>query len=229
MPANKDLKRLVRTRMRKTGESYTAARAQLLKTKPAPTPAAPAAPDPADYARLAGMADGAVKARTGCDWSRWVYALDQLGAAELPHREIARLVHEKYKVSGWWAQTVTVGYERIRGLRDMGQRRGGAYEASKSRTFPAPARRVYRAFRDARLRKRWLDQPVTVRTFQPDRSVRFGMDDGTIVSVYLTPRGKAKTAVAVQHMKLGDKAAVDRLKGYWADRLAALGAELAKP
>ena len=33
MPTGKDLKRLVRARMKKTGESYTAARAQLLKKK----------------------------------------------------------------------------------------------------------------------------------------------------------------------------------------------------
>ena len=31
MPRQKDLKRLVRTRMRKTGEAYTAARAQILR------------------------------------------------------------------------------------------------------------------------------------------------------------------------------------------------------
>ena len=31
MPRNKDLKRLVRARMKKTGEAYTSARAQILK------------------------------------------------------------------------------------------------------------------------------------------------------------------------------------------------------
>ena len=34
MPVNKDFKRLVRARMRKTGESYTAARARLLQHSP---------------------------------------------------------------------------------------------------------------------------------------------------------------------------------------------------
>ena len=33
MPTNKDFKRVVRARMTKTGESYTAARAQLLKKR----------------------------------------------------------------------------------------------------------------------------------------------------------------------------------------------------
>ena len=36
MPRNKDLKRLVRARMKKTGEAYTAARAQILTQGRAP-------------------------------------------------------------------------------------------------------------------------------------------------------------------------------------------------
>lgn len=230
MPTNKDLKRLVRTRMRKTGESYTSARARLLKqpaTPPAPA-AAPAPPGPADYARLAGMRNETVKAKTGCAWDRWVWALDRLGAAELPHREVARLVRETYKISGWWSQMVTVGYERIRGLRAIGQRLDGAYEASKSKTVPVPVRRLYRAFRDARIRKQWLDAPVTVRTATPDKTVRFGWDDGTIVQAWFTPKGKAKTAVAIQHMKLKDKAAAERLKAYWGERLRVLEERLAR-
>jgi hypothetical protein len=29
-----------------------------------------------------------------------------------------------YKIPGWWAQTVTVGYERIKGLRAVGEASG---------------------------------------------------------------------------------------------------------
>jgi hypothetical protein len=235
MPANKDLKRLVRTRMRKTGESYTAARAHLLEQRTPSTAAqaaavttAPTPPGPADCERLAGISNETVKARTGCAWDKWVFVLDRYGAAEMPHREIARLVHEKYKIPGWWAQTVTVGYERIRGLRAIGQRRDGAYEVNKSRTVAVPVRKAYRAFRDARMRKRWLDAPVTVRTATPDKSVRLAWDDGTIVQAYFTPKDRSKTAVAVQHMKLGDKATADRLKRYWGERLAAM-AEVVAP
>ena len=54
MPTDKDFKRLVRGRMQKTGESYTAARAQLRKTKPA---ISSSAPRPARYAAIAGKSD----------------------------------------------------------------------------------------------------------------------------------------------------------------------------
>jgi hypothetical protein len=91
MPAQKDLKRLVRARMQKTGESYTTARVQLLKKKPQTRMAAPV-----DYAKLAGMSDAVVKAKTGCDWANWVWSLDRAGADKMPHREIARPVHQTY-------------------------------------------------------------------------------------------------------------------------------------
>src|SRR5690349_10074686 len=111
MPTNKDFKRLVRARMQKTGEAYTTARAQLLAKK------RPAALPRRDYAALSGMSDTALKAKTGCTWERWVKALDRVEAHTWPHRKIAEYVNAKYKVPDWWAQMVTVGYERIKGLR----------------------------------------------------------------------------------------------------------------
>jgi hypothetical protein len=131
MPTNKDFKRLVRARMQKTGESYTAARAQLLLKQPTSTslPALAAA----DYAKLAGIGDATVKAQTGCGWERLVKALDRVAAHTWPHRRIAEYAHEKYKVPEWWAQMVTVGYERIKGLRAIGQRRDGRFEAARAR------------------------------------------------------------------------------------------------
>jgi hypothetical protein len=221
MPAQKDFKRLVRARMRKTGESYTAARVQLLRKKARPAGTAPAAKP--DYARLAGMTDAKLKEKTGCDWSRWVRALDHQGADKMTHGEIARLVNEKWKVPGWWSQTVTVGYERIKGLREIGQRLDGTYEASKSRTLPAPVSAVFRAFKDPDTRARWLGRSdVVVRTATPGKTIRLGWPDGTLVGVYFAGKGTGKTQVAIQHMKLTSKAQATELKTFWGERLTAL-------
>jgi len=66
---------------------------------------------------------------------------------------------------------VTVGYERIRGLRDIGQRRSGTCEASKSKTLPVPIAELYRAFSDGRMRRRWLPGvELTVRTAVPEKA-----------------------------------------------------------
>lgn len=233
MTVAKDFKRLVRARMQKTGEAYTSARAILL-SKPAPTsrpPALPVAaliPVVADYATLAGMSDDAIKAKTGCTWERWVAALDNKKAYTWSHREIAEYVHEKYKVPGWWTQTVTVGYERIKGLRAIGQRRGGGYEASRSKTIAVSVDRLFRAFHDARLRRKWLPGvKLTIRTATPDRSLRITWDDGTSVDVWLTAKGKDKSSVAVTHKKLTGKEDAVARKAFWGKKLDRLAGVLA--
>jgi len=225
MPTNKDFKRLVRARMQKTGESYTAARARLL-TKQQVTPKQARTPD---YARLAGMmSDAALKAKTGCPWERWVRALDRVQAYTWPHRRIAEYVHEKYKVPGWWSQTVTVGYERIKGLRAIGQRRDGGFEATKSKTFAVALSRLYRAWSDAGTRARWLPGvDLTVRRATRHKSMRITWPDKSSVQVGFAARSAAKSQVQVQHAKLPDRQASTRMKQFWAERLGALGEVLA--
>ena len=217
MPRNKDLKRLVRARMKKTGEAYTAARSQVTR-KPKPQPPA------ATFAELAGMSDAAIKEKTGCAWDKWVKSLDYHGAAQMSHRDIATLLHEKYKVQDWWAQTVTVGYERIKGIRARGQRLDGSYEASKSRTYNVPVKELYAAWADAKMRKRWLDgASLKVRTATAPKSMRLDWPEGGIIAVWFTAKGESKSAVALAHTRLPDKKSADRLKEYWSDRLDALG------
>jgi hypothetical protein len=185
-------------------------------------------PAPNDYARLAGRSDAVLEARTGCTWERWVRALDRVQAYTWSHREIAAHVREKYQIPGWWAQGVTVGYERIKGLRAAGQRRDGSFAATKSRTFSVPLVRLYRAFHDARTRARWLPGVrLTVRAATRGKSMRITWPDRTSVAVGFTSKGPAKSAVAVQHEKLADRAAAARVKQYWAERLDDLQALLA--
>ena len=240
MPQQKDLKRLVRARMRKTGEAYTTARSHIIKkpktkTVSAATSGARKSSTPrtgivaSDYARVAGMSDEKIKEKTGCTWDRWVAALDYHGAQDKPHREIAEIVSRKFKVGDWWTQTVTVGYERIKGLRARGQRRDGSYEASKSRTFDVPVSVLFEAWADEGKRKRWLNgEKVRVRTATAPKSMRLDWTDGSIIAIGFMAKGKAKSSVAVQHTKLPDRDTAERLRKYWADRLDDLG-ELLTP
>src|SRR3954452_5153399 len=205
--------------MQKTGESYTAARAQLRKQKPVTS----GATRPAQYAAIAGKSDALIKARTGCTWERWVKALDRAKAETWSHREIAKYVTEKYKIPSWWAQTVTVGYERIKGLRAVGQRRNGSFEANKSKTIAVPLDRLYDAFSNPRLRARWLPgvEP-TVRTATREKSIRMTWPDRTSVLIGFTRRGPEKSQVALTHEKLPDRDSAAAMKQFWTERLSAL-------
>jgi uncharacterized protein YndB with AHSA1/START domain len=216
MPKDKDFKRLIRARMHKTGESYTTARSHLLDSGPAP-----AVPD--DYLELAGMSDEAVQAKTGRTWPEWVDALDAVGSDEMPHAEIARHLKEGHGLSGWWAQTVTVAYERIRGLRDVGQRRGGGYEANKSKTIHVPVVTLYEAFADEDVRARWLPGvEMEITTLNEEKNARAVWSDGTRVSFTFVDKGGAKSVLNIQHSKLPDEVAREERKEYWSRRLEAL-------
>ncbi len=221
MPKQKDLKRLVRSRMQKTGESYTTARMQLQKKKRAKLA-------PAEYSKLAGMSDASVEKATGCNWERWVFALDTVGAREMPHKEIAKLVAKKWQVGAWWAQMVTVGYERIRGLRDKGQRRGGGYVLNKSKTIAVPLHTLYRAFATKPARRRWLgDVDVKVKTSTVDKSIRFLWEDGSPFEVNFWEKGPAKSQVQLQHGGFPTKEMSEQQRAFWTERLAELAKLLA--
>lgn len=232
MTVDKDRKRIIRARMQKTGESYTAARAQIFSiSKKTPTqvrsaqaaPAAALATPAIDYAALAGMSDDKVAAKTGRTWQEWMRVLDADGAASMTHGKIAALVSGTHGVGDWWSQTVTVGYERIKGLRARGQRRDGAYEMGKTKTFDVPAKTLFDAWASDTARRRWLKGvKTTVRTSTSPKAVRLQWPDNTIVVIGITPKGDAKSVVSVVHTKLPDKAASDAVKREWTTHLDAL-------
>ena len=223
MPTNKDFKRVVRARMRKTGESYTAARAQLLRSTPSRAPAAPAAVTPANYALAAGISDAALKKATGCSWERWVKALDHDEAYAWSHARIAKHVREKYKTPSWWTQMVTVGYERIKGLRARGQQRSGSFQASRSKTIHASLASLYRAFDDDTLRGEWLPRiDFDVKRRTKNKSMRLSVSDGTSVVLGFYAKGPDKSQVTIQHEKLPSAAEAASRKRFWGARLDAL-------
>ena len=227
MPKRKDLKRLIRERMKKTGESYAAARAQILKLS---------LPSDAKLAELGGMSDEALSAKTGRTWKQWVRELDGCDAISMTHREIARRVADDYEVSAWWAQTVTVGYERIRGLREIGQRRESkTYEISKSKTLPVEVERSFAAFADESLRRQWLpDVDLEIRTQTENKSMRITWPGETSLHVYFYDKSAekkgdksadkrpAKSQVVVQHVGLSNKVEAEERKRYWAERFETL-------
>ncbi|MGH2969264.1 MAG: hypothetical protein ACRDK0_09395 [Solirubrobacteraceae bacterium] len=219
MTRQKSFKRLVRSRMGKTGESYTAARASLLAADE---------PEATEQPALA-TSDEAIRRRTGRGWEEWFDLLDQWGAAERPHREIARWVAEKQGIEplGWGAQAVTVSYERARGLRAVGERPDG-FAVTASRTVGVPVERLYEAFVDERLRERWLpERELRERTASRPKSARFDWGDGeTRVHVMFLARGEAKSTAALEHARLVDAEQAERMKALWRERLDGLQSQL---
>ncbi len=218
MTENKSFKDRVRERMSKTGESYTAARSQVTHKR-----------DRVEAARtrLAAtderISDAKLKEATGKKWEQWFSILDRWGAKGKKHGEIARFLTETHKADSWWAQSITVGYERAKGLRLKHQQSDG-FTISASKTLAVPIDVAFDAFVNARTRKKWLtDGKMTLRTSQATRSARFNWEDGsTRVNVGFIDKGPSKSTVSLAHERLGDADEAETTKSLWKERLAAL-------
>ena len=246
MTSNKAQKQAVRARMTKTGEHYTVARHHLLglqnghaadaeppTTEPVTLPEVQPEPEPAAAAlppRVAdpGMSDESILRGSGKTWDEWFTLLDAWGATERNHTQIATYVRDALGVDGWWAQGVTVGYERARGKRAKHQVVGG-FSASVSRTLPVPIDRLFATFIDAAQRDTWLP-PDTLRprTSQPNRTARFDvLGEDYRVEAYFTPKGDTRASVTLQITKLANAEAVASVKATWKAHLDRLAQTLA--
>lgn len=219
MTEQKSFKRLVRARMAKTGESYTAARAMLLSAE-----------EPEETgAVLLATSDERIRQRTGHGWEEWFAMLDEWGAPERTHREVARWVAEQQGIEplAWNAQAIVGSYERARGLRAVGEKDDG-FAITASKTVAAPVEQLYDAFLDVSVRERWLpDGRLSERTATRPKSARFDWGDGsTRVNVTFLIKDQAKATIALEHRRLADAKEADRMKAYWRQRLTALQEEL---
>ena len=176
--------------MEKTGESYTSARAQLL---------------PRDQEPDVGP--------TGRPYREWFAELDAWGATEAPHKEIAAWLRTERGVAGWWAQNITVEYERARGLRAVGQGRDGLFSVGATKTIAVPVEELYAAVTDPRRREEWLPGVhLNERTATPYRTARYDWGEGsTRVVAGFDAKGEGKCQLSIQHEKLpdGESAATD--------------------
>jgi hypothetical protein len=242
------LKKLIRARAAKTGERYTTARRHVLKSlqtdrsqeASAPVTRIAAAPPPAK----GSVSDDRSREKTGHGLDHWFGVLDRFGAVEKGHTASARHLYDDHGVDGWYAQGITVAYERARGVRALNQRRDGGYEVSVSKVLPAATADAVKAFAASR-RRRWIHSadPGLVRALAAGLSgkaskgfvvkdngqarIRYPWD-GTIVEIYLAPNTGGKSTIVAVSKKLPQASMVDERRGQWKAALSALAKYLSE-
>lgn len=257
MTQAKKLKRQIRTRARRTGESYTSARRQVLRARarrsgraglePAVAPAASpakAAAAPATPTRGA-VSDSSIRKKTGHGFEHWFAVLDALDPRAKGHTDRARYLYEEHAVPGWHAQGVAVAYERSRGLRAMNQSCDGSFQVSVSRALPVAVREAAKAIADAARRSGWLKQadPALARAvnaaFSGDKprsvklkdalnaSVRIPWD-GSTVEIRITGKPNGSTTIVADNKNLGRQSLVEQRRAQWKVALDALKAQLTR-
>ena len=78
---------------------------------------------------------------TGRGWEEWLEALDAAGAADWNHGQIVAHLEREHReaTTGWWRQSITVGYEQARGKRAEGETAAGFQVGVQRSVAASPA------------------------------------------------------------------------------------------
>jgi hypothetical protein len=209
MTRQESFKRRIRARMGTTGEKYTAARRSLIQQAGGRA-----------WAAQPELADESVNEATGRGWDEWCDLIDAWPGHADGHSQVAAWLREVHGVDGWWAQTVTVGWERITGRRLPHQRPDGTFNVSKSRTMTIDVNELRSLLIEDR-DDLFPGFSTELRSKPTSKSLLVGMDDGTaLFSFDALPDGR--TRVTVSHEKLDQPDHVEEWRGYWDAWLAAI-------
>ncbi len=219
MTTQESFKRRVRARMAQTGERYTTARNGLIRR-------AAAEPEPEASGRRwvsqPELGNDSLVAATGRGWDEWCDILDDWPGEATDHGGMVAHLQHDHDVSGWWAQTITVGYERITGLRLPHQMPDGTFTASRTSTITVDATALRELLLDEQGRAALFPgMDPELRSRPASRSLRVGFEVGT-AEFSIEPRDDGRATVTVSHHRLPSFDDVAVWKEFWADWLGAL-------
>jgi hypothetical protein len=182
---------------------------------------------PASKTTGADTSDAAVSEATGRTWTQWFAVLDAHGAANLPHKKVAAWLQSEHGATSWWSQTITVTYERRIGRREVGQRCGGSFGATASRTIAGTLDEALAAWQRWVLNRREFDGVALAgepRISSTDkwRYWRADLADGSKLALAISAKPAGKSQLAMEHSGLPDASAADLRKKFWKELLAAV-------
>lgn len=215
----------VRERLAASSEAWDTARAAI---------GAEPAPRADGWAAAPEHSDDAIRKSTGAGWDEWVARIDAGPGRTATHTEIAAWVNANSDIGGWWSQGVTVGYERITGMRLPGQMPDGTFTISRTRTFAVAPDKLRALIEDEGSLAALLPHAQVTRRSKPGvKAPRYALHTGAdapgtslgTLQLGLDPAPKG-AKLTVTHEKLPSYEATGPWKDFWAAWLAALAEAL---
>jgi uncharacterized protein YndB with AHSA1/START domain len=181
---------------------------------------------------------------TGKTLKQWFAMLDGIDGVKQGRRQCVQMLCTEHQLDEWWAVTVAIEYERAKQVLEKDGRPKG-YSICSTKTVAAPLERVYQAFGEAQILSRWLGTKAkadfhdggrfetaegdrgTFTRLRANKDLRIAWEHpelapGTAVEVLLADKGQGKTGITLNHMRIQDRLAADRVRAAWSaafDRL----------
>lgn len=175
---------------------------------------------------------------TGKHWDDWIKILDKAGARSLTHKEIVAHLKRKYKLSMWWQQGVTHGYELHIGKKAEGRNLKGEYSTMASRTIPVGVKESWKFLNSSEGLDFWL-KPMGRFSIKP--KMQFEVEGGifgevrtckvgerarmtwgeeewlkpSVLQIYLIPRSNVKSIIVFQHDRLPSDRVRLQMRDHW--------------
>lgn len=177
------------------------------------------------YDKINGISSTTVERVTGKSWSEWIVLLDKEKCGDKSHKEIAKMVYQKYlSKSGWWSQMVTVGYEYAKGKRVVGQTETQGFEIGVQKMLPISQERLWKFINSKREKELWLGKDIEheIRTIKEGERIRLKWklkkwtNTSTLQIILLCSRNsKGKTNLNFHQEKLVSTKQRDEMREYW--------------
>lgn len=185
------------------------------------------------------LTDESAKAATGRTMSDWFKFIDSAGGPDQGRKKIVELLWKEQGVDPWWANAVSVEYERSKNLRKKDGTLQG-YMICVSKTVGAGADLAFNAFTKPALLAHWFAEKIdqnlavggafessdgnrgTYKNIQPGKTLKFtweGQDQeqDTVVEVKFQPKDASKCSIMLTHDRIGSKAEADGLRKAWGE------------
>jgi uncharacterized protein YndB with AHSA1/START domain len=185
------------------------------------------------------ISSDSVREATGRGWDEWLETLDAAGAADWSHKEIVAFLRREHgeSTTGWWRQSLTVGYEQARGKRVVGETADAGFEVGVRRSVEAPIDDVWDLV--ASRTELWLGKPVAlrkgerysvpgasgeIRVVKPGDRVRLtwqpeGWAAPATMQLALSRAQSGKTTITAHLEKLPDAEARDAMRAHLREAL----------
>lgn len=174
------------------------------------------------YDKVGKTSTEAVQKATGKSWDEWIKIVDKEGGANMTHKEIARMLHDKkYIESGWWCQQVTVGYEYVKGRRKVGETLSQGVEIGVSKTVPVSQTKLWEFVNSDEGKRIWLqDAEVEIRTQKAPERLRMryrqkNWKNTSTLQIYVENLGKEKSRLTFHNEKLSILKQRSEMKDHW--------------
>ena len=189
--------------------------------------------------------DSSVKSATGKSLDDWFKIIAKNSGEHSTHKDIADFLHEQFEITYWWAQEITVLYEKDIGRRITGQTQGGLFQVGVSKTFQHPTDTVWGFLTSPKGLKLIVgDDPDPGRiedlegsspsgtsykmtTYKPFSHIRMQWKlpywkSYSILQIRVTAKENSKTTLSFHQERLVDSDAREEMRRHWQETAEAM-------